>query len=81
MPALYFCDGARRAGTDFAHLGDSGGDANEDTPSGVRAFQVPSDDLRQTALRVVEREAAHLRPDVRIESRIGVVPRMAQRSA
>jgi hypothetical protein len=46
------------------------------------AGQVPSDDLRQTALRVVEREVAHLRPDVRIESRIvGVVPRMAQRSA
>ena len=45
------------------------------------AGQVPSDDLRQTALRVVEREAAHLRPDVRIESRIGVVPGMAQRSA
>ena len=36
--------------------------------------QVPSDDLRLAALRVVEREASHLRPDVRIESRIGVVP-------
>lgn len=45
------------------------------------AGQVPSDDLRQTALRVVEREASHLRPDVRIESRIGVVPTMARRSA
>lgn len=45
------------------------------------AGQVPSDDLREVALRVVEREAAHLRPDVRIESRIGVVPTMAQRSA
>jgi len=38
------------------------------------AGQVPSDDLRLAALRLVEREASHLRPDVRIESRIGVVP-------
>lgn len=45
------------------------------------AGQVPSDELRETALRVVEREASHLRPDVRIESRIGVVPTMARRSA
>jgi hypothetical protein len=45
------------------------------------AGQVPSDDLRLAALRVVEREASHLRPDVRIESRIGVVPTMARRSA
>ena len=37
---------------------------------------VPSDDLRQAALRVVEREATHLRSDVRIESRIDVVPTM-----
>src|SRR3989442_8778293 len=44
------------------------------------AGQVPSDDLRLAALRVVEREASHLRPDVRIESRIGVVPTMARRS-
>jgi len=44
------------------------------------AGQVPSDDLREAALRVVEREASHLRPDVRIESRIGVVPAMARRS-
>ena len=45
------------------------------------AGRVPSDDLRLAALRVVEREASHLRPDVRIESRIGVVPTMARRSA
>jgi len=45
------------------------------------AGQVPSDDLRLAALRLVEREASHLRPDVRIESRIGVVPTMARRSA
>src|SRR5436309_9909924 len=42
---------------------------------------VPSEDLRLAALRLVEREASHLRPDVRIESRIGVVPTMARRSA
>ena len=42
---------------------------------------VPSDDLREAALRVVEREAAHLRSDVRIESRIDVVPTMARKSA
>src|SRR5262245_40395268 len=40
------------------------------------AGQVPSDDLRQAALRVVEREASRLRSDVQIESRIGVVPAM-----
>jgi hypothetical protein len=45
------------------------------------AGQVPSDDVRQTALRVIEREASHLRSDVRVESRIGVVPTMARRSA
>ncbi len=42
------------------------------------AGQVPSDDLRRVALGVIEREAAHLRPDVQIESRIGVVPTMAR---
>ncbi|PYN28370.1 MAG: hypothetical protein DMD99_00020 [Candidatus Rokuibacteriota bacterium] len=45
------------------------------------AGQVPSDDLRRAALHLVEREASHLRPDVRIESRIGVVPTMTRRSA
>jgi len=43
------------------------------------AGQVPSDDLRQAALRVVEREASRLRSDVQVESRIGVVPAMAER--
>ena len=42
---------------------------------------VPSEDLRETALRVIEREAAHLRHDVQIESRIEVVPTMMRRSA
>ena len=45
------------------------------------AGQVPSDDLQQAALRAIEREASRLRSDVRIESRIGVVPTMARRSA
>ncbi len=45
------------------------------------AGQVPSDDLRQTALRVIEREASQRRSDVRIESRIGVAPTMTRRSA
>jgi len=43
------------------------------------AGQVPSDDLRQAALRVIEREASRLRSDVQVESRIGVVPAMAER--
>jgi len=45
------------------------------------AGQVPSDDLRQAALHLIEREASHLRSDVRVESRIGVVPTMVRRSA
>lgn len=45
------------------------------------AGQVPSEDIRQAALRLVEREAAQVRPDVLIESRVGVVPTMVQRSA
>jgi hypothetical protein len=42
---------------------------------------VPSDDLREMALHVIEREASHLRNDVQIESRIEVVPTMLRRSA
>jgi hypothetical protein len=34
--------------------------------------RVPTDDLRQGLVRLVEREAQRLRPDARIESRIGV---------
>jgi len=45
------------------------------------AGQVPSEDLRDAALRAIEREASRLRYDVRIESRIGVVPTMARKSA
>lgn len=43
--------------------------------------QVPSEDLRQAAIHLVEREASQLGPDVRIESKIGVEPSMARRSA
>lgn len=43
--------------------------------------QVPTPDLRETALWTVEREAAELRPDVRIESRIVVVPTLVSRTA
>jgi hypothetical protein len=45
------------------------------------AGQVPSEDVRQAALRLIEREASQVRPDVHIESRIGVAPTMVQRSA
>jgi hypothetical protein len=46
------------------------------------AGQVPSEDIRQAALRLIEREAAQVHHDVRVESRIGVVPTMMmQRSA
>jgi hypothetical protein len=45
------------------------------------AGRVPSEDLREAAIRLVEREASQLGPDVRIESKIGVEPTMARRSA
>jgi hypothetical protein len=45
------------------------------------AGQVPSEDIREAAIGLIEREASQLGPEVRIESRIGVVPTMAQRSA
>ncbi len=45
------------------------------------AGRVPSEDLRETAIRLVEREASQLGPDMRIESKIGVEPTMARRSA
>lgn len=45
------------------------------------AGQVPSEDLREAALGLIQREVSQLGPDVRIESRIGVVPTMARRSA
>jgi hypothetical protein len=45
------------------------------------AGQVPSEDLRDATLHLVEREASQLGSDVRVESRIAVVPTMARRSA
>ena len=42
---------------------------------------VPSEDLREAAIHLVEREASQLGPDIRIESKIGVEPTMARRSA
>ena len=45
------------------------------------AGQVPSDELRQAAVGLIEREASQVGPEVRIESRIGVSPTMARRSA
>jgi hypothetical protein len=45
------------------------------------AGQVPSEDLREAAVSLVEREASQLGPEVRVESRIGIVPTMARRSA
>jgi hypothetical protein len=41
----------------------------------------PSEDLRQAALRLIEREASRARPDSRVESRIDLAPAMVQRSA
>jgi hypothetical protein len=45
------------------------------------AGQVPSEDLREAAINLVEREASQLGPEVHVESRIGIVPTMARRSA
>jgi hypothetical protein len=45
------------------------------------AGEVPSEDLREAALRLIGREAAQVRQDVVVESRIGLAPTMARRSA
>ena len=45
------------------------------------AGQVPSDDLREVVLRLVQQEASQLAAEVLVESRIGVVPSMVRRSA
>lgn len=42
---------------------------------------VPSEDLRRSAVEMVEREAAQLGSDIRIESKITVEPAMARQSA
>ena len=44
-------------------------------PAGLEVTgQVPSRDLHDVALRVVEQEAARIRPDVIIENRLSVAP-------
>jgi hypothetical protein len=45
------------------------------------AGQVPAEDLRRAAINLIEREAAQIGPKVHVESRIGVTPTMARRSA
>jgi hypothetical protein len=45
------------------------------------AGQVPSPELHELAVRISEREASRIRPDVRIEDRIGVVPAMQPASS
>jgi hypothetical protein len=43
--------------------------------------RIPSNDLREPVLRVIEREAARIRPDVVIEDHVAVVPEVARRAA
>ncbi len=43
--------------------------------------QLPTPELREAALRFVEREVSRLRPDVRLEDRLAVVPSLARRAA
>lgn len=43
--------------------------------------KVPSEDLRQAAIRLLDREAFHMAPEIRIEARIGIEPDMVRRSA
>jgi hypothetical protein len=45
------------------------------------AGHVPSEDLREAAIHLVEREASQLGPEVRIESKLAIEPTMARRSA
>jgi hypothetical protein len=52
------------------------------TPAIVElAGQVPDEALHETAVRIAREAALHLRPDVQIEDRIGVVPAGASRVA
>jgi len=43
--------------------------------------QVPTPELRQAVLRLVEREASGIRPDFRVDDRMAVVPSTASRAA
>ena len=45
------------------------------------AGHVPSEDLRQAAVNLVEREASQLGPEIHIESKLGIEPALARRSA
>jgi hypothetical protein len=45
------------------------------------AGHVPSEDLLQASMELVEREASQLGPDIRIESKVNVEPAMARQSA
>jgi hypothetical protein len=49
------------------------------TPATVElAGQVPAPELRESAIRIARDEATRMRPDVRIEDRLAVVPTMAR---
>ena len=43
--------------------------------------QVPSEDMREAALRIIREEAARIRPDFRIEDRLVSDPSIARRAA
>ena len=43
--------------------------------------RVPTPELRKVTLRVVEEEASRVRPDVRIQDRLELVPSSARRAA
>jgi len=45
------------------------------------AGHVPSEELRDAAINLVEREASQLGSEVRVESKIGIEPAMTRRSA
>ncbi|HEV8674933.1 MAG TPA: hypothetical protein VGX21_12875 [Methylomirabilota bacterium] len=47
----------------------------------VVSGQIPSPDLRQMVLRIVQQEAMRIRPDVTVEDRLTVVPSTLQRAA
>ena len=52
------------------------------TPAVIEvAGQVPSPEMRDSALRIIRSEAIRIRPDFEIEDRLAVVPTMAARAA
>jgi hypothetical protein len=49
------------------------------TPATIEvAGQVPTPETKEAVLRLIQREAARVRPDVHIEDRLAVVPTMAR---